>query len=31
MYYFEVLNRVGRGWFEPDPIVATPYFVVTVE
>ncbi len=31
MYYFEVLNREGGGWFEPDPDRATPYFVVKVE
>jgi hypothetical protein len=31
MYYFEILNHSGSGWFEPDPAVATPYFVVTVE
>ena len=28
MYYFEVLNREGLGWFEPDPAAATPYHVV---
>lgn len=30
MYYFEVLNRNGGGWFCPDPQTATPYYVVTV-
>jgi hypothetical protein len=28
MYYFEILNREGRGWFHPDPHTATPYYVV---
>jgi hypothetical protein len=31
MYYFEVLNKEKGGWFEPDPAVATPYYVVKVE
>ncbi len=31
MYYFEILNAGKGGWFEPDPGVATPYFVVKVE
>ena len=31
MYYFEVLNKVKGGWFEPDPAVSTPYYVVRVE
>jgi hypothetical protein len=30
MYYFEILNKGGRGWFQPDPQVATPYYVVEV-
>lgn len=30
LYYFEVLHRGGAGWFQPDPGVATPYYVVTV-
>lgn len=30
MYYFEVLSRGGSGWFQPDPQVATPYYVVKV-
>jgi len=30
MYYFEVLAADGSGWFHPDPAVATPYYVVTV-
>jgi hypothetical protein len=29
MYYFEVLNETG-GWFQPDPLRQTPYYVVTV-
>jgi hypothetical protein len=28
MYYFEILNREGSGWFHPDPHTATPYYVV---
>ena len=28
MYYFEVLNRSGSGWFLPDPQDATPYYVI---
>jgi hypothetical protein len=28
MYYFEILSPSGGGWFEPDPWLATPYFVV---
>ncbi|MGA2328335.1 MAG: hypothetical protein ABSH05_18820 [Bryobacteraceae bacterium] len=31
MYYFEVLNRENTGWFDPDPRVATPYYVVRIE
>jgi hypothetical protein len=30
-YYFEVLNSEGTGWFVPDPALATPYNIVTVE
>ena len=30
MYYFEILNREGTGWFHPDPWTATPYYVVKV-
>ncbi len=30
-YYFEVLNREGVGWFEPDPLAAAPYFVVHIQ
>src|SRR5262249_51811217 len=26
IYYFEVLNGQGSGWFYPDPATATPYF-----
>ena len=29
MYYFEVVNETGGGWFEPDPLSRTPYFVVS--
>jgi hypothetical protein len=31
MYYFEVLNRENNGWFQPDPRVATPYYVVSTQ
>jgi hypothetical protein len=31
MYYFEILNRENTGWFDPDPRVATPYYVVRIE
>jgi hypothetical protein len=30
MYYFEILNSAGSGWFQPDPQVTTPYYVVKV-
>jgi hypothetical protein len=30
LYYFEVLHTGGGGWFQPDPAVATPYYVVRV-
>jgi hypothetical protein len=30
MYYFEILNREGSGWFQPDPQTTTPYYVVEV-
>jgi hypothetical protein len=30
MYYFEILNREGGGWFQPDPHISTPYYVVKV-
>jgi hypothetical protein len=29
MYYFEVLHSGRGGWFVPDPLAATPYYVVT--
>jgi hypothetical protein len=28
MYYFEVLNDAGSGWFVLDPVMQTPYCVV---
>ncbi len=28
MYYFEVINDANGGWFQPDPRVTTPYYVV---
>ena len=28
MYYFEVLNSSNSGWFHPDPLRDTPYYVV---
>jgi hypothetical protein len=31
MYYFEILNAEGSGWFYPDPATATPYFVVATQ
>jgi hypothetical protein len=31
MYYFEILHDGFGGWFEPNPDVATPYYVVRVE
>jgi hypothetical protein len=31
MYYFEVLNSQNTGWFYPDPLVTTPYFMVRVK
>jgi hypothetical protein len=31
MYYFEILNKENTGWFDPDPRVATPYYVVRIE
>ena len=30
MYYFEVLNADGGGWFQPDPLRETPYYVLRV-
>jgi hypothetical protein len=30
LYYFEVLNAEGSGWFHPAPEVRTPYYVVKV-
>jgi hypothetical protein len=29
-YFFEILNADGGGWFAPDPLTATPYWVVHV-
>lgn len=31
VYYFEILNRENRGWFEPDPAAAIPYHLVRVQ
>lgn len=31
MYYFEVLNRAGGGWFQPDPRTETPYYLVNIQ
>ncbi|MGH9397344.1 MAG: hypothetical protein ACRD18_10910 [Terriglobia bacterium] len=31
IYYFEILNKENGGWFEPDPMVRTPYFVVRTD
>ena len=30
MYYFEILDGNGGGWFDPDPLLATPYWTVRV-
>jgi hypothetical protein len=30
LYYFEILNNENSGWFQPDPAVTTPYYVVKV-
>lgn len=30
MYYFEVTDNRNFAWFYPDPLVTTPYFVVSV-
>lgn len=30
LYFFEILHAEGNGWFEPDPLTATPYRVVHV-
>ena len=29
-YFFEILRADGTGWFEPDPMTATPYWVVHI-
>jgi hypothetical protein len=29
-YFFEILRTDGTGWFEPDPLTATPYWVVHI-
>ncbi len=31
LYYFEILDRSNRGWFEPDPAAATPYHVIRIQ
>ena len=28
MYYFEVVNDTGGGWFQPDPATTTPYYIL---
>jgi len=28
MYYFEALSDNGSGWFEPNPLTQTPYYLV---
>jgi hypothetical protein len=30
LYFFEILHADGNGWFEPDPLTATPYRIVHV-
>ena len=29
-YFFEILHSGGSGWFAPDPLTATPYWVVHI-
>jgi len=29
-YFFEILRADGSGWFAPDPLTATPYWVVHI-
>ena len=29
-YFFEFLNADGSGWFAPDPLTSTPYWLVHV-
>ncbi len=29
-YFFEILHPDGSGWFEPDPLTATPYWVIHI-
>src|SRR5204862_7066591 len=29
-YFFEIMHADGTGWFEPDPLTATPYWVVHI-
>lgn len=29
-YFFEILHADGSAWFEPDPLTATPYWVVHI-
>jgi len=29
-YFFEILHADGSGWFEPDPLTATPYWLVHI-
>ncbi|MEO8051603.1 MAG: hypothetical protein ABI833_14390 [Acidobacteriota bacterium] len=29
-YFFEILHADGSGWFEPDPLTATPYWVIHI-
>ncbi len=31
MYYFEILDKQGTGWFYPDPETSTPYRVVEIQ
>jgi hypothetical protein len=31
MYYFEIMAADGTGWFYPDPLVTTPYYVVETD
>ena len=28
LYYFEILSENGQGWFYPNPLESTPYYVI---
>ncbi len=31
LYYFEIIDRSNHGWFEPDPMTATPFHIVRMQ